>query len=81
MTRILTTFIALSLLVVLAACGRSQDAARAELARMNVAFTDRAFVESAREGNAAAVALFIDGGMDPNTKNTAGQSPLEAAVL
>ena len=70
MSRILSTFTALSLLVALAACGKSRDAARAELAQMNIAYTDKAFVESAREGNATAVALFIDAGINPDTKKT-----------
>ena len=78
MSRILSTFTALSLLVAMAACGKSRDAARAELAQMNIAYTDKAFVESAREGNATAVALFIDAGINPDTKNIAGRSALEA---
>src|SRR5262245_37365664 len=81
MRRIQSTFIALSLLVALAGCGKSQKSARAELAQMNIAYTDMAFIESAREGNATAVALFIDAGMNPDTKTSAGQSALEAAVL
>ena len=81
MRRIQSTFTALSLLVALAACGKGRDAARAELAQMNIAYTDRAFIESARVGNSTAVALFIDAGMNPDTKTSAGQSALEAAVL
>src|SRR5262245_36051564 len=81
MRRIQSTFTALLLLVALVGCGKSRDAARAELAQMNIAYTDKAFIESAREGNATAVALFIDAGMNPDTKNNAGQSALEAAVL
>src|SRR5215510_5381255 len=81
MRRIQSTFTALLLLVALSGCGKSRDAARAELAQMNIAYTDMAFIESAREGKAAAVALFIDAGMKPDTKNSVGQSALEAAVL
>ena len=81
MRRIQSTFTALSLLVTLAGCAKNRDAARAELAQMNIAYTDKNFIEKAREGNATAVALFIDAGINPDTKNNAGQSALEAAVL
>jgi predicted component of type VI protein secretion system len=55
MRRIQSTFTALALLVTLAGCGKSKDAARTELAQMNIAYTDKTFIETAREGNAAAV--------------------------
>ena len=72
MGRIQITFIALLLLVALAGCGRSQDAARAQLAQMNIAYSEKAFIESARDGNATAVALFIDAGMHSDTKTNVG---------
>ena len=71
----------LTLLVALAGCGRNTGMAQAGLAQVGLPFSERAFVESAREGNVAAVKLFLDAGMTPDAKNGEGQTPLMAATL
>src|SRR5688572_7590633 len=71
----------MALLSVAGACNRSEEKARAELAVMSVPYTAPSFIESARTGNTAAVALFVDSGMDTEVKTPEGQTPLLAASL
>ena len=71
----------LAFAVGLAGCGKGADEARLQLAQMNVPFTDRAFIENARDGNASAIELFIKAGMDTEVRNAEGQTPLHAATL
>src|SRR5262245_1347242 len=61
-------------------CGNSK-AAMAELAKMGVPYNEKAFIESAKQGNAAALGLFIDAGMNPETRTTDGQTALMVATL
>ena len=51
----------------------AKDKARAELARIPLSYTQDAFVESAGNGNLAAVKLFLASGMDPNAKKNDGR--------
>lgn len=58
----------------------AKDAARAELGRIPLPYTPDAFIESAGNGNLAAVRLFLAAGMDPNTKNESGNTALMHAA-
>jgi hypothetical protein len=71
----------LTLLAVLAGCGKGSDRAQLELAQMNIAYTEPDFIKSAREGNAAAVSLFLDAGMNIEAKTKEGQTALMVAAL
>jgi ankyrin repeat protein len=62
-------------------CGKSANAARLELAQMNIPYTEMNFIESARLGNSTAVGLFIDSGMNLEARDGAGQTALMTATL
>ena len=70
----------LTIAITLAGCGNS-DKARQELAQLNLEYSESTFIESARDGNADAVKLFLEGGMDPDVKTREGQTPLMVAAL
>lgn len=53
-------------------CGKRADAARLELAQMEIPFTEMAFIDSARQGNASAVGLFLDAGISVEAKTYDG---------
>jgi ankyrin repeat protein len=53
---------------------------RGKLEHMSVTYTEHAFVESARNGNTTTVALFLDAGMNPDVKDSNGQTALIAAA-
>lgn len=58
---------------------QSPEVARRTLKQQGLPYTESAFVEQARNGNASAVALFLAAGINPNAKNQFGQSALFAA--
>src|SRR5262245_40830140 len=64
-----------------AGCGKSTQAARMELAQMNIPYTEMNFIETARQGNSTAVSLFIDAGMDLEAHDRVGQTALMTATL
>ena len=73
----------LSLLVfflALLGCGNPQEEAINQLGQMDIKFTEDSFVERARDGNIAAVKLFLQAGMKPNVTSAAGETPLLVAV-
>ena len=47
-----------------------------QLARLNVPFSEEAFVTCAAHGDARAIELFLAAGMSPNAKNQDGFTPL-----
>ena len=68
----------LPLLVVFLAvlgCGNPQEEARQQLGQMNIKFTEDSFITEAREGNVAAVKLFLQAGMKPDVANGRGETP------
>src|SRR5688572_25423502 len=65
----------------LTGCGRNSDAARSELVQMNIVYSDASFLEQASQGNADVVKLFLDAGINPETKTNEGQTALMAAAL
>ena len=73
----------LPLLVVFLAvlgCGNPQEEARKQLGQMNIKFTEDSFIIEARDGNLAAVKLFLQAGMKPDVTNATGETPLLMAV-
>ena len=67
---LLLLFIALAL----TACGRS-DKARQELAQMNIEYAESSFIDQSRDGNAAAVKLFLEAGMSPEVRTRSFREP------
>ncbi len=67
-------------LIPLIGCTKSQGSARRELTTLNVPYTQKQFLTSAKEGNTKVVALFLQAGMDPNVKNNDGQTALMLAA-
>ena len=61
-------------------CGNPQEEATRQLDQMDIKFTADSFVERARDGNLAAVKLFLQAGMKPNVTSAAGETPLLVAV-
>jgi hypothetical protein len=56
------------------AVGSSQQEARRELQRRNIAFDNNTFVEYAARGNRAVVELFLAAGLNVNARNKDGRS-------
>jgi ankyrin repeat protein len=70
----------LVLFLALLGCGNPQEEATRQLDQMGIKFTADSFVERARDGNLAAVKLFLQAGMKPNVTSAAGETPLLVAV-
>jgi ankyrin repeat protein len=62
-------------------CRKGADAARLQLAQMNIPFTEAAFIDTARQGDTSALTLFLDAGMSAETKSYDGQTALSVAAL
>lgn len=50
--------------------GKSPENARRELGQMGLQYSEEAFTESAKNGDALAIKLFLNAGMNPNAKNS-----------
>lgn len=70
--------VALFLLTGLSACSLAPDY-RAELQEKGLAFTPEEFLKSAEAGGLAAVALYLNAGMDPNATDSEGVTALMKA--
>jgi len=70
----------LTFAIVLSACSK-REAAQQELARQGISFNERDFIENARGGNAGAVKLFLEAGMDSEVKTRDSQTALMVAAL
>ncbi|HKY05189.1 MAG TPA: ankyrin repeat domain-containing protein [Blastocatellia bacterium] len=81
MTRTIILLSAFVLAIFSTGCGKGADAARLELAQMNIPFTERAFIDTVRQGDTSALALFLDAGMSTATKTYDGQPALSVAAL
>ena len=57
-------------------CGNPQEEASRQLGQMNIKFTEDSFVDRARDGNIAAVKLFLQAGMKPDVTNCDGRDPI-----
>jgi len=62
-------------------CGKSANAARQDLVQLNIPYTEKDFLEAARQGNSTAVGLFIDAGINVEARDGAGQTALMTATL
>ena len=71
----------LLLILCFTGCGKGAETARLQLAQMNIPFTEMDFLASARQGNSAAVGLFIDAGVDMDARDGVGQTALMTATL
>lgn len=70
----------LALSIPFAACGKSPEDARRELAKLGVEYTEKAFVEAAKNNDTLAVRLFLEAGMNPNARDDEYNSALFYAV-
>ncbi|MCX6926218.1 MAG: ankyrin repeat domain-containing protein [Verrucomicrobia bacterium] len=62
-------------------CGDPKETARKKLAALNLAYKPDSFVEAAGNGDAIAVKLFLDAGMEPDADSIAGHTALSQAVV
>jgi ankyrin repeat protein len=65
--------------VLLFGCGQSKEQVLQQLEKLNLKFTQDDFVRSAENGDAKAVQLFLDAGIDGNAQSSAGFTALMAA--
>jgi hypothetical protein len=56
----------------LMACGNPQEEARVKLAQLNLGYSGKVFVERAKEGDLAAVKLFLQAGMSTDVRGETG---------
>lgn len=70
----------LSPLVLVARCGKSRETARRQLEQRGTSYTEVAFFESVRRGEADTVKLFLAAGMNPDAKNEKGDTVLMNAL-
>jgi ankyrin repeat protein len=61
-------------------CTKSPEIARKNLSKLNVQYTPEQFLNSAKDGNTMVVELFLQAGMNVNTKNADGQTALMLAA-
>src|SRR5688572_1844298 len=60
----------------LTAHGQEEASIRSRLEALKIPFSEEAFLEEIREGNAETVSLFLEGGMGPNVLDSNGRSAL-----
>lgn len=72
---ILLAALCLGLLTV--ACGKDPQQS---LKKMNIAYSPDSFVTRAERGNIKAVGLFLEAGMDPNTRDDGGNTAQHGAA-
>jgi len=71
------------LFCIFTSCGQSgpnAEEARIKLSQMNITYSEDSFFNKVQEGDALAVKLFLQAGMDPNLKNKFGLTPLIVAA-
>ncbi|MDC4227386.1 MAG: ankyrin repeat domain-containing protein [Candidatus Manganitrophus sp.] len=56
--------------------GQEEASIRSRLEALKIPFSEEAFLEEIREGNAETVSLFLEGGMGPNVLDSNGRSAL-----
>ncbi len=78
--RFLVLLLGLALFSLPAASSASTAAARAELDRRGIDYTEWAFVDSAAAGNLAVVKLFVQSGMSVESKGSGSATPLYGAA-
>lgn len=81
MKRLVFAYIIASAMIV-GACstGPSPEEARSELAKMNITYDTTTFIERAGASDPVVVKLFLAAGMDPNAKDSHGNTALGSAT-
>ena len=67
-------------LVFVARCGKSHEAARRELERNGIVYSESTFLESAKHSDVQTVELFLAAGMSPDTRDQKGDTILMNAI-
>ena len=67
-------------LLFLATCSSSSEDSRATLLELGVIWNGEAFLEQAKEGDLAVLELFLNGGMDVETRDRSGATALMYAA-
>jgi ankyrin repeat protein len=77
--------ILISLSLFLLSCGEKKEInpeiARKELAKMNISCSKSSFIDRVKEGDATAVKLFLNAGMDPSSLDAGGGTALVWAIV
>ena len=80
MARTITIALILMLLGPLVANAQDPESARKELEELNIPYTSAEFIDRAEKGDTATEQLFLDSGMDPNTKTNNDMTVLMKAA-
>lgn len=78
------TFLAFGVMLIICSlfytgCTKKSEAAKNKLSELNIKFTPENFLNSAKNGETKIVELFLQAGMNVNTKNEEGQTALMLA--
>jgi ankyrin repeat protein len=77
---LLLIFVFFTLILTYTAFGLAPQEAKTELRNMNIAYSESEFLYRAEAGDTTAVSLFLDAGMNPNTKDKYGWTALMYAT-
>lgn len=78
--QLLMVFVSLALLLAFTAYGLTPEEAKQELKKMNIEFSESEFLYRTKAGDTTAVSLFLDAGMNPNTRDKYGWTALMYTV-
>lgn len=86
MKYLITFFLLAFLLIGSAACGARADETSPEMAQSllklrGYSFSEEEFFKALKQSDSASVKLFLQGGIDPNVKNKAGETALTFAAV
>ncbi|MGG0033331.1 ankyrin repeat domain-containing protein [Priestia megaterium] len=68
------------IMITLSGCGLSREEAREELAKLNIKYSPKNFIESVENNDIRALELFLKSGIDPNVNSTLGNTALLEAT-
>ncbi|MFQ5740168.1 MAG: ankyrin repeat domain-containing protein [Acidobacteriota bacterium] len=69
------------ILTLVAACSFNPNESRSELRQRGIAWNEQAFLEHAKKGDREVLTLFLEGGMDPDTRDEKGVTALMYSAL
>ncbi len=75
------SILVLALIAIAPVCNADQESGRAELKKMKISYSRKAFLESVEQGKADAVKLFIEAGMSPAAEKGDKDFPLDIAAV
>jgi uncharacterized protein len=78
---LLMVCVAFTAVLLFTAYGITPEQAKSELKKMDIEYNQTAFLKCAREGNTQAIKLFLDAGMNPNSKDSTNKTALILATL